>query len=83
MPATEVTLALGIGVTLFVASSAFALWRVSRELLVPRLVILVVTVAVPALVSSRGAAWQLGVVALGLGAIAGVEGRRRPWAPSA
>ena len=80
-PATEVTLALGIGVTLFVASSAFALWRVSGELLVPRLVILVVTMAVLALVSSSSAAWQLGIVALGLGAIAGVDGVRRPRAP--
>ena len=81
VPATEVTLALGMGVTLFVASSAFALWRVSREVLVPRLVILAVTMGVLALLSSSSATWQLGIVAVGLGAIAGVEGRRELGTP--
>jgi hypothetical protein len=65
--------ALGAGVVLFVGCSAFAYWRTGGGVLVPRLVLLVVTVAALAAVSSLAPAWQLGVVAAGLLGIALVE----------
>ncbi|HUV11297.1 MAG TPA: low temperature requirement protein A [Acidimicrobiia bacterium] len=81
IPPGEVTAALGAGVTLYVAASAFALWRTTGVVLAPRLGILALTMAALAIVSSDEAVWQLGVVALGLFLIVLVEGRnatRRP-----
>jgi low temperature requirement protein LtrA len=77
VPAGEVTAALGAGVALFVGCSALAYWRTCGELLVPRLVVLALTVAVLAMVSSQAPGWQLGVVAAGLLAIVLVEGTGR------
>jgi hypothetical protein len=56
-----------------VGCSAFALWRTSGHLLVPRLLILTLTIAALAAVSAQKPAWQLGVVAAGLAAIAVFE----------
>jgi low temperature requirement protein LtrA len=73
VPTGEVTAALGAGVTLYVAAAAFALWRVRRVVLWPRLGILALTMAGLAIVSTTDAVWQLGVVAVGLLALALVE----------
>ncbi len=73
-PPGEVTVALGVGTTLYVASAAFAVWRVSKVLLVTRLVVLASTMGVLALVSGATAATQLAVVAAGLLAISVLEG---------
>jgi low temperature requirement protein LtrA len=77
VPSGEVVAALGVGIALFVGCSAFAYWRTTGRVLVPRLAILVVTVATLAAVSGQTPAWQLAVVATGLAAIAVVE-RRGP-----
>ncbi len=74
VPPGKVTAALGVGTALFVASSAFAVWRASRVLLVARLVVLAATMGVLVLASGAEAAWQLGVVAAGLLVISVVEG---------
>jgi len=77
VPATEVTLALGVGVTLYVVAAACSLWRASRVVLWPRLGIMALTMVALAIVSSAEPAWQLGVVAAGLLVIVLVEGRPR------
>jgi low temperature requirement protein LtrA len=77
VPNGKVVAALGVGIALFVGCSAFAFWRTSGQVLVPRLVILVLTIAALAAVSARKPAWQLAVVATGLAAIAVAE-RRGP-----
>jgi len=66
VPPTEVTVALGAGIALFVAMSAFAVWRTGRRVVGPRLVTVAVALAALALVSAQRRAWQLGTVALGL-----------------
>ena len=77
VPPGEVTAALGVGIALFVGFSAFAVWRACREVLVPRLVIVVLTVGVLALVSVWEPALQLAVVAVGLLVVVLVEGAGR------
>jgi low temperature requirement protein LtrA len=74
-PSGAIVAALGVGVTLFVGSSAFAYWRTSGHVLMPRLVILAITMAALALVSSSEPIWLLVVVAVGLLAIATTEAR--------
>jgi low temperature requirement protein LtrA len=74
-PSGAIVAALGVGVTLFVGSSAFAYWRTSGHVLMPRLVILAITMAALALVSSSEPIWLLVVVAVGLLAIATIEAR--------
>lgn len=73
VPHGEVTAALGVGVALFVGCSALAYWRTCGVVLVPRLVLLVVTLGALAAVSSLVPGWQLGVVACGVLAIVLVE----------
>ncbi len=63
---TEVVVALGVGIALFVGMSAFASWRTSGRILVSRLVTLGCTLAALALVSNQKPVWQLTTVALGL-----------------
>ena len=77
VPRTEVVVALGMAVVLFVGCSALAYWRTSRRLLVPRLVILGLGVAGLAVVSGHEPAWMLGVLASALAAIVVVEGDGR------
>ena len=72
-PATEVVVALGTGAVLFVGCSAFAYWRTGGVVLVPRLVVLALTIPALAAVSSLAPAWQLGTVAAGLLVIVLVE----------
>jgi low temperature requirement protein LtrA len=76
-PAAEVVVALGAGAVLFVGFSAFALYLVSGVVLVPRLVVLAVTMLALAAVSSQAPVWQLAVVAAGLLVIVVIE-RRGP-----
>jgi low temperature requirement protein LtrA len=68
-----VVAALAVGIVLFVGSSAFAYWRTTGRLLLPRLAIIAVTAAVVALVASAAPVWPLAVVAAGLLAIVVVE----------
>jgi len=75
VPAGEVVAALGAGVGLFVGVAVFAYWRACRRLLVPRLVILGVTIGALAVVSGHEPLFQLGVVAIGLVAIVMIEAR--------
>ena len=74
VPEPEVTAALGVGVSLFVACSAFAYWRTSGRVLVARLALLLVTMVALVAVSSLAPAWQLGVIAVGLLGIVLMEG---------
>jgi low temperature requirement protein LtrA len=66
VPPTAVTVALGVGIALFVTMSAFAAWRTSGRLLVSRMVTLGGTLVALALVSRQQPVWQLSTVALGL-----------------
>jgi low temperature requirement protein LtrA len=63
---TAVVVALGAGIALFVGMSAFASWRASGRVLVPRLVTLGITLVALALVANQEPVWQLSTVALGL-----------------
>ena len=76
-PAAEVVVALGTGAVLFVGFSAFAPTGVGGVVLVPRLVVLAVTMLALAAVSSQAPVWQLAVVAAGLLVIVVIE-RRGP-----
>ncbi len=49
-----------------VGASAFALWRTTGRVLVPRLIVVAVTVGVVALVSSADPVWPLAAVGAGL-----------------
>ena len=62
------------GVALFVASSAMAYWRIAGRVLVPRLVILALTVAAVVLVAGAAPYWPLAVTGTGLLVIAITEG---------
>jgi low temperature requirement protein LtrA len=73
VPDGAVVASLGAGIALFVGCSALAYWRTTGRLLVPRLVMLLITLAALAVVADRAPSWQLAVVAIGLAAIAAVE----------
>jgi len=74
-PAAAAVLAsLGIGVALFVASSALSLRLVGGRLLLPRLAILVVMIGALILVAPLQPVWPLAVVAAALLAIVVIEG---------
>ncbi len=74
-PASAAVLAsLGIGVTLFVASSALSLWLCSGRALLPRLAILAVMLVGLALIGSLSPVWPLLLVAAALLAIVVIEG---------
>ena len=75
---SEVTLALGSGVALFVGFSAFALWRARGILLVPRLALLVATLVGVAVVPDSSPVWPLAALALGLLVVIVSEELRRP-----
>jgi low temperature requirement protein LtrA len=70
--------ALGTGVALFVGSSALAHWRLHGSLLVPRLVLLAVTLVAVAALSGQRPVWPLLAVATGLAAVIAVEGPGGP-----
>jgi low temperature requirement protein LtrA len=70
-----VVAALGVGISLFVGSSAFYYWRVTGHLLVARLVVLAATMVALVLVSSHEPIWLLVVVATGLFVIVVTEAR--------
>jgi low temperature requirement protein LtrA len=83
-PAPAAVLAsLGIGVTLFVASSALSLRLCGGRVLVPRLAILGVMLAGLVLVAPLPPVWPLVVVAAALAAIVVLEGVGPEGAPSA
>jgi low temperature requirement protein LtrA len=72
---------LAVGVALFVGSSAMAYWRISGQVLGPRLVILLLTSILVILLRDAVPVWPLAAVATGLLTIAAVEGvtrQRRP-----
>ncbi len=69
----EVVASLGVGVALFVGTSAFVYWRTCGHVLGPRLAILVVTEAALLLVAAQDPIWLLATVALGMLAIAVTE----------
>jgi low temperature requirement protein LtrA len=74
-PASEAVLAsLGIGVTLFVASSALALYLCSGRILLPRLAILALMLGGLALMGSMSPVWPLLLVAAALLAVVLIEG---------
>ncbi len=66
-----VSLVVGIG--LFIGASAFACWRITRQILTARLVILAVTLGVVALLAEADPVWPLTAVAVGLLAIVVTE----------
>ena len=72
-PPGEVVAALGVGVALFVGSSAFAYWRTCGRVLVARLVILAATELALWLAASNDPVWLLTITAIGLFAIAVIE----------
>ena len=67
--ATAVIASLAIGIGLFVGSSALSFWRITRQVLLARLVIPPITIAVVALVAGADPVWPLTVVAVGLLAV--------------
>ena len=73
LPPGEVVAALGVGVALFIGSSAFAYWRTCGRVLVARLVILVVLELGLWLVASNDPVWPLAITAIGLFTIAVIE----------
>ena len=76
---SEVLVALGTGVALFVGFSAVVYWRISGTILVGRVVALLVMAAGLALVGSLPPAWPLAVVAIALSAVVWWEHR---WPPA-
>ena len=70
---SQIALALGIGLTLFLASTAGALWRAVRCVLWNRLIILVVTLGALVLSASSSPIQVLAVACGGLALIIGVE----------
>ena len=76
---SEVLIALGTGVALFVGFSAVVYWRISGTILIGRVVALLVMAAGLALVGSLPPAWPLAVVAIALSAVVGWEHR---WPPA-
>ena len=75
---SEVLIALGTGVALFVGFSAVVYWRISGTILVARLVALLAMAAGLVAVSSLPPAWPLAVVAIALTAVVAWEYRRPP-----
>jgi low temperature requirement protein LtrA len=75
---TEVLIALGTGIGLFVGFSAIVYWRISGTILVVRLAALLVIAAGLVIVSSLPPVWPLTVVAIGLTAVVVWEQRRPP-----
>ena len=75
---SEVLIALGAGIALFVGFSAVVYWRISGTILVARVVALLVMGAGLVLVSSLPPAWPLAVVAIALTAVVAWEYRRPP-----
>ena len=75
---SEVLIALGTGVTLFVGLSVVVFWRVSGTILAARLVAILVMAAGLVLVSSLPPAWPLAVIATALTALVAWEYRRPP-----
>ena len=75
---SEVLIALGTGVALFVGFSAIVYWRISGTILVARLVALLAMAAGLVAVSSLPPAWPLAVVAIALTAVVAWEFRRPP-----
>ena len=76
---SEVLIALGTGVALFVGFSAVVYWRIAGTILIARVVSLLVMVVGLLLVSSLPPAWPLAVVAIALTAVVGWEHR---WPPA-
>ena len=62
----DVVVALAVGVGLFVTASAFAFWRTTGRLLVPRLVAIGLTLVGVALVADADPIWPLAAIAVGL-----------------
>ena len=75
---SEVLIALGTGVALFVGFSAVVYWRISGTILVARLVAVLTMAVGLAMVSSLPPAWPLAVVAISLTALVVWEQRRPP-----
>jgi low temperature requirement protein LtrA len=69
----SVIASLAGGVALFVGSSALAYWRIAGRVLVPRLVILALTVVAVVLLAGAAPVWPLAATATGLLVIAIVE----------
>jgi low temperature requirement protein LtrA len=76
-----VVVALGAGIGLFVGFSAFAYWRLSGRILMPRLALLGAMLLGLAVVAPLAPVWPLAVVAAALLAIVVIEAVR-PGAPS-
>jgi len=74
---SEVLIALGTGVALFVCFSALAYWRVTGTALVARLVSMVAMAAGLVVVSTLPPAWPLAVVSASLATLVGWEAVRR------
>ena len=75
-----VVAALGIGIALFIGSSAWVYWRTCHHLLVGRLVMLVVAEGVLVLVAGQDPIWPLAVFAAGLLGIVLIEAVMPPGA---
>ena len=75
---SEVLIALGTGIGLFVGFSAVVYWRISGTILVARLAALLVIAAGLVMVSSLPPVWPLAVVAIGLTAVVVWEQHRPP-----
>ena len=70
---TQVAVSVGVGLTLFLTSTAGALWRAMGCILWNRLIILTVTLGALALSASSSLNQILGVACVGLVLIVGIE----------
>jgi low temperature requirement protein LtrA len=65
--------ALAVGVALFVGASAYASWRTTGRLLVPRLIVTAVAMAGVAVTADASPGWPLGVIVLALLVVVVIE----------
>ncbi len=70
---TAVVTSLVVGIGLFIGASALSYWRISRQVLTARLVIVAVTLGVVAILADADPVWPLTAVAVGLLAIVVTE----------
>ncbi len=70
---TQITVAVGVGITLFLTSTAGALWRAMRCILWNRLIVLTITIGALVLSASSSLHQVLGIACAGLALIVGIE----------
>ena len=71
-----VAFALGIGYTLFIGISAIAVWRATKIILLPRLIIMIISLIGVVLTIDQFPVWALVIVSLSLGVINVIEWKK-------